>query len=1036
MSDIFIKIFNLAVTAGWFVLAVLLLRPLMRRAPKWINCLLWGIVGLRLALPIKFESIFSLVPSAEPLPQNIAMSPAPEIHSGISVMNDIVNPVISTSLAPQLGASVNPMQVLLEVAAYVWVIGIVLMLCYSAVSYILLRRKVRASVKSEDGVYFCDDVDSPFILGVIFPRIYIPSGMSGDALGHVLAHERAHLRRGDHVWKPIGFLLLSVYWFNPLFWLAYALLCRDIEAACDEKVIGMMDAEAKKDYSRTLLACSLHRKRIMACPLAFGEVGVKQRIKSVLNYKKPAFWVIIVALVATVILSVCFLTNPTSDVRDLLEPGSGWMYYSDNSYISVTVDNSVKMSGTSMIGGEFYDIRIDYRKDGGIYAEIFGQKTSSIKKYDEYVAGINDENEESETERLLLSGKLKAHGDNVVLQIKEDAIGLGQEKLVFEKTRDSGNRTVKIPSSGLYVNVLDCGSEKRGADVSFIQAKREGDDVIFTLKWKNSTFKTQIYGNSFEVYRYEGEGLTALDFIGYWNEVATGVGAFSMTYPSFNITEHFDISALGKYRLVAGDAWVDFEVSNLPASGTSFPEHLGLIRQSGLYAVIINYGSDIAGMDAEFVAIPYLDGKNNGFSIYWTNNTGESYVVDPKFEISRYNGKEFVPLKDKSSAQDEATVVAPNGKEKHIYSITEHYDLNEKGRYRFTSNGVWVDFELKTVKELYMGLDSSRGLDVYVWQMAQGSYDFALMPHSDELIDHLPFEIPGLRAAEMREILATYDIDEEDIYIIPYQNLVSNYIGDYWHNVETAQKNMYIEIIRDMILGDRVRSYYPNVIEHEIFDIDGDGNSEICEVGLGIDSKGFSIMIRACESGEPYEYQDYFYTEPMSAKFICSEDGVYRLGCKTEKGEIKVFDITIEDGHVKLTENKSALGYFDQAHSKISLSEADYSMINRIMVNFKTPGHKKWLQSSAEVEKFLNFIKQIEAKDPESVSGTYGTYYMINFCHDHDEIYSISIFPEGDEVYLVAGVRESFLNYSYAYKYKIANFTYEEIAEFLGKYVK
>jgi hypothetical protein len=381
-------------------------------------------------------------------------------------------------------------------------------------------------------------------------------------------------------------------------------------------------------------------------------------------------------------------------------------------------------------------------------------------------------------------------------------------------------------------------------------------------------------------------------------------------------------------------------------------------------------------------------------------------------------------------------VVAPNAKEKHIYSITEHYDLNEKGRYRFTSNGIWVDFELKTVKELYTGLDSSRGLDVYVWQMAQGSYSFALLPHSEEPLKYLPFDVPGLRAAEMREILATYDIDEEDIYIIPYQYSLSSYIGDYWHSTETAQKNMYIEIIRDMILGDRVRSYYPNVIEDEIFDIDGDGNSEICDVCLGIDSKGFSIMIRACESGEPYEYKDCFYTEPMSAKFICSEDGVYRLGCKTEKGEIKVFDITIENGHVKLTENKSALGYFDQPHSKISLSDANYSMINRIMVNFKTPGHKKWLQSSVEVEKFLNFIKRIEAKDPESVSGTYGTYYMINFCHDHDEIYSISIFPEGDEVYLVAGVRESFLNYSYAYKYKITNFTYGEIAEFLGQYVK
>lgn len=261
MSGIFIKVFNLAVTAGWFVLAVLLLRPLMKKSPKWINCLLWGIVGLRLVFPFSLESIFSLIPSAEPIPQNITMAPAPEINSGIGVMNEIVNPVISETLAPQVGASVNPMQIVIGVASYIWVIGIVLMLCYSAVSYILLRRKVRVSVKGEENLYFCDDVDSPFILGVIFPRIYLPSGMSGEALAHVLAHERAHLHRLDHIWKPIGFLLLSVYWFNPLLWIAYALLCRDIEAACDERVIKTMDTEAKKDYSRTLLACSLQDRK-------------------------------------------------------------------------------------------------------------------------------------------------------------------------------------------------------------------------------------------------------------------------------------------------------------------------------------------------------------------------------------------------------------------------------------------------------------------------------------------------------------------------------------------------------------------------------------------------------------------------------------------------------------------------------------------------------------------------------------------------------------------------------------------------------
>ena len=231
MSEVFIKIFNLAVTAGWFVLALLILRPLMKKTPKWISCLLWGIVGSRLCIPFKLESIFSLIPSAEPIPQNITMAPAPEINSGIGVMNEIVNPVISETLAPQVGASVNPMQIVIGVASYIWVIGIIAMLCYSAISYILLRRKVRVSLKGEGNVYFCDDVDSPFILGVILPRIYIPSAMSGEALGHVLAHEKAHLRRFDHIWKPLGFCLLAIYWFNPLFWVAYALLCRDIEAA-------------------------------------------------------------------------------------------------------------------------------------------------------------------------------------------------------------------------------------------------------------------------------------------------------------------------------------------------------------------------------------------------------------------------------------------------------------------------------------------------------------------------------------------------------------------------------------------------------------------------------------------------------------------------------------------------------------------------------------------------------------------------------------------------------------------------------------
>ena len=567
MSDLFIKIFNLSVTAGWLVLAVLLCRPLMKKAPKWINCLLWGIVGLRLVFPFSLESIFSLVPSAEPIPEDIMFSPTPEINSGIGAVNSVINPIISSGFTPEIGASVNPMQLVVAIASVVWLIGIALMLGYGIVSYILMRIKVRASVRGERNVYFCDEVDSPFILGVILPRIYVPSGMHGEALDHVLAHERAHLRRGDHLWKPIGFTLLALYWFNPLLWVAYALLCRDIEAACDEKVIKTMDTAAKKSYSEALLSCSLHRKRIMACPLAFGEVGVKQRIKSVLNYKKPAFWIIIIALVATLVLSVCFLTDPKESVRDLLVPGSEWRC-ADGVVFTATVESApIRMVGNLTVGEESYEVMISFDYDGSrVYADILRAEIADAKyegngltvssgEYLEWYEKLADENR-------LLSGRLEARGGELVLKIVTDNLGIGEKKLTFKKTKGASLDIVPLEADveTRYVRITDSGSAIPSAKISAVQVKREGDDIIFVLKWKNNSFRTQIYGESFEVYRYESDELIPLEFISYWLMRAVGVGARKLSYPSFNITEHYDISAPGRYRLEAGAAWVEFEV--------------------------------------------------------------------------------------------------------------------------------------------------------------------------------------------------------------------------------------------------------------------------------------------------------------------------------------------------------------------------------------------------------------------------------------------------------------------------------------------
>ena len=314
MSGIFLKLLNLSISASWLVLAVLVLRMVSKRSPKWMNVLLWGMVALRLMLPFSIESALSLIPSAETLsPAVVQFDPAPTITSGVNIIDNAVNPSLSEHFAAAPLASVNPLYVWTYLAGWVWLIGLGVMLLYALVSYLRLRRRVSVSLCVRENIYLCDAISSPFILGVVKPRIYLPSGLDEVQRQNVLSHERAHLARRDHWWKPLGFALLAVYWFNPVLWLAYALLCRDIELACDERVIRTMDESAVKTYSTVLLACSMPRKAVITCPLAFGEVGVKERVKNALRYKKPAFWVVAASVAVCVVVAVCFLTNPPTD---------------------------------------------------------------------------------------------------------------------------------------------------------------------------------------------------------------------------------------------------------------------------------------------------------------------------------------------------------------------------------------------------------------------------------------------------------------------------------------------------------------------------------------------------------------------------------------------------------------------------------------------------------------------------------------------------------------------------------------------------
>lgn len=1046
-TDLFIKIFNLGITAGWIVLAVLLLRPLLRKAPKWISCLLWGIVGLRLIFPFSLESIFSLIPSAEPLPENIMMTPTPEINSGIGVINSAVNPIISESMTsgtPGIGTSVNPMQIIVAVASCLWVVGIALILIYGAVSYIRLALRVRVSVKHRDNVYFCDEVDSPFILGVIRPRIYLPSGMGGEEMEYVIGHEEAHLKRRDHLWKPIAFLLLAVYWFNPLLWVAYVLLCRDIEMACDEKVIKSMDNDAKKGYSEALLACSIHRRRIMACPLAFGEVGVKARIKSVLSYKKPAFWIIIAALILTVIISVCFLTNPHTKIMEMLEPGTEWVAH-DDAMVSFYVDDDYDMRGYLSFNSQYYDIEIHYRLAGlvkgtSLYIEIY--------KGTLYDAELREDD-------LLLAGILKPRNGNLVFTVDKDNLGLLYNKLTFEKTDaehllDSNGMPVissqtLAMNNDLYIYIYGYGCEKSGVEIEFKQARRQGEDILFIIEWYNNSEMMQNIGPDFDMFRYDGDTLVELDVVLpsyeegiYPVEEAVGIGIApdSKSTQVYNITERYDISEPGKYRFSAHGAWVEFEVVKYETDSTMIYDTEFFDIDGDAISEICEVGRGFtSGLFSFTVKATEPDADAAEYNNYYVTKWMDFNFVRGDDGSVRLRGvtQDGAERLFDISVRDGSIILSENGEELGFYGASQ-------------SQNSYSDNEIASMRNIYpdyFDLDTSNGLDVYVWQMAKGSYEFALLPHVDGR-DWLANELWGLKGAsaeEMRVILSTYDISEDQINIIPWQNPVSSYMGDYWTRWSaiddvTPYRNMYLAMLRDMLFGDNLRSRYPNVYEMEWFDIDGDGKEEYNQVGIGLVDGRFMFSYGVSEDGKTAEYFDTFYTEPMSFQFVLSE-GIYRLRGRNEKGEICIYDISVKDGHVILTENSDALGYIDKAHNEIDLSKADLSSVNFIIITDGITGEKEYIRDilhTADFPALIKAVQKIKGSDPVSNIGHSDFGYRVELYDENQMIYSFSIASDESGAYLICGYYETAGGFHYPCRYKLTAPSYDDLAAVLGKY--
>ena len=329
MGAVFLKLLNMSITAGWLIMAVLCVRLLFLKVSKRVNCLLWGIVAIRLICPFSIESPFSIVPSAEPIKSSTVVEGKvqnyiPSIDSRLTIVENTINPMLTETFAYHESNSVAPLQIVTYVVGLVWGGGMVLLIIGAIGSAGKLHKLVREAVRIRDNIYICDAVKSPFVLGIVRPRVYLPSALSGAQMPYILAHESAHLQRKDHWWKVLGYLLLCIYWFHPLCWLSYSLFCKDIELACDEKAAKDMTFQEKKEYSKVLLSCARPRSLIMVCPLAFGEVGVRKRVKSVLRYKKPALWVLAAAAVVLVILAVCFLTNPTKEyqIRITIPAGS------------------------------------------------------------------------------------------------------------------------------------------------------------------------------------------------------------------------------------------------------------------------------------------------------------------------------------------------------------------------------------------------------------------------------------------------------------------------------------------------------------------------------------------------------------------------------------------------------------------------------------------------------------------------------------------------------------------------------------------
>lgn len=567
MTEFFITVINMSISASWLVLAVLLFRALMKKAPGWINVLLWGIVGVRLISPFSLESALSLIPSKQTINPEVALN-SPVIDSGVAVIDNAVNPIISTvTVAFQPEKDLNLFKLIMPYAAGLWYIGIAALLIYTLISYLKLKNKIGTAVLLRDNIYQSENVASPFVLGILKPKIYLPFNMNGQNTELVIAHENAHIRRKDHIWKPMGFLLLTLHWFNPLMWLGYVLLCRDIELASDEKVIKELNNEKRADYSEALLDCSVNRKMLAACPLAFGESGVRKRVKSVLSYKKPALCIIVIAVILCIVLAVGFLTNPVSTSVFGTKFETGKCLFSD----VVSEDKETRLN----------NLIFDITEDGVVYKTFDDGTTEIIGNLEnsDYTSADLEEALSEQGKKLNL-GKIKSayrvyslDGNYVILQNNSGTVCLvsffsdGKVMDVF-KLKKIGDTDFANENP----DNMQGTSELEGVSLGIVSSDFSGEDPYIKIRWKNDTAKQLSFGEMFMLY-YNSNGEwkdcdTREDSI--WHLIGYMLMPNSKTDKIYKLNG-YDLSKSGLYRFEAKcnihgqndksyRVWIDFEI--------------------------------------------------------------------------------------------------------------------------------------------------------------------------------------------------------------------------------------------------------------------------------------------------------------------------------------------------------------------------------------------------------------------------------------------------------------------------------------------